>query len=759
MPPGCRASRSPRTSPTSCSSGSTGSTTHARQVVRVASVAGRKVAHDLLAVTVGLDSRQPRGGAAQGGRDERARRRRRPLLLPARAARRGRLRRPAARRAGPAARRSTPRRWPTAARRGPPPSWPGTPGSPTTSTPRSSPRSAPATRRWRSAAPTRPRSTTSRRSSCWPTRPAASATAATSRSWPWPPPSAVTNAGQPTRAAKLLAEQLAMLPADATRPPRARMLAARADALFVTEPDEDPLLISQQAVDLLPEDAGGLRAKVLAVHARILSGYGKYDEAQSVGLDALALAERLDLHELASDVITTLSGLKKAGPKEALRSALTEAVERAPQHGRDPRRDPGALLPGSLLPGLGGVRRGRALVPQRDGHRRRGRPPLGAVRLRGPLAAVVGPLRRRRLGRGRCELTDVTGEHAPPMPAALLAERPADGARRTRRAGGRAGPGAATFWEQEGGVAIHSAVAELTEAARSEDPHTVVDVYRDVVARARPHLARVVQRADPAGGDDRRRHRGPDAAAQRGRARRPTSRRSSGCTARDTRCCEKYADPSGHWGPEGRAWMKRLDAETLRARWLAGIDAPPQDALVDAWREAEQLFADLRARPRARRRPDRARRHPARDRRRRPVPARSVTWRERSPAALGAQPLLDELRAVGLRAEPRGRRLGHPDRARGRDPRPRRRGPLQRRDRQAAVHQRQDRLGARVQHPGQARCLRPDRGRRHRPPPRPARLTPSTDSLDRPLGVSRRVRHDREGYLRARTHQRPGGTT
>ena len=56
---------------------------------------------------------------------------------------------------------------------------------------------------------------------------------------------------------------------------------------------------------------------------------------------------------------------------------------------------------------------------------------------------------------------------------------------------------------------------------------------------------------------------------------------------------DKYADPSGFWGPEGRAWIKRLDAETLRARWLAGVDAPPQDALVEVWREAEQLYADF----------------------------------------------------------------------------------------------------------------------------------------------------------------------
>jgi DNA-binding CsgD family transcriptional regulator len=56
---------------------------------------------------------------------------------------------------------------------------------------------------------------------------------------------------------------------------------------------------------------------------------------------------------------------------------------------------------------------------------------------------------------------------------------------------------------------------------------------------------------------------------------------------------QKYADPSGHWGPEGRAWMKRLDAETLRSRWLAGTDAPPQEVLVDTWRDTEQLFADF----------------------------------------------------------------------------------------------------------------------------------------------------------------------
>src|SRR4051794_18142593 len=125
---------------------------------------------------------------------------------------------------------------------------------------------------------------------------------------------ALTSAGQPVRAAALLAEQLDQLAPDAPPAWRARMLAARADAVLLTESvDISPLELVNQAVELLPEDTKGLRAKVLSIQARVLSVYGQYDQAQVAGLDALAMAERLDLHELASDVITTLSNLKKAG--------------------------------------------------------------------------------------------------------------------------------------------------------------------------------------------------------------------------------------------------------------------------------------------------------------------------------------------------------------------------------------------------------------------------------------------------------------
>ena len=263
----------------------------------------------------------------------------------------------------------------------------------------------------------------------------------------------------------------------------------------------------------------------------------------------------------------------------------------------------------------------------------------------------------------------------------------------------------------------------MADAARPDDPTRRDRGLRRRRRRARPDLARVVQRPHPARGH-RRSARSPTRCRGSAAPSGPSCwSRSSGCTATATPCSSKYSDPSGHWGPEGRAWVKRLDAETLRARWLVGVDAPPQDALVDVWREAEQLFEDfghvhelatVRADPG---------RHPARDRRhrRRPAswatrPARSRTGSAPSRCSTGSGP--------GQRAGPRrGRGVRHADRPRGRDPRAGRRGPVQRRDRQAAVHQRQDRLGARLQHPRQAQRLRTHRGGRHRPAARPDRLT------------------------------------
>ena len=134
---------------------------------------------------------------------------------------------------------------------------------------------------------------------------------------------ALTASGDPERAATRAPR--AARPAAGRRTSRAtwrpRMLSASAPTRCSSpRPTIDPLPISPRRSTLSPEGESGLRAKVLAVHARILGGYGDARRG-AVGRHGRARARRAARPaELASDVITTLSGLKKAGPREGLRA-------------------------------------------------------------------------------------------------------------------------------------------------------------------------------------------------------------------------------------------------------------------------------------------------------------------------------------------------------------------------------------------------------------------------------------------------------
>ena len=148
---------------------------------------------------------------------------------------------------------------------------------------------------------------------------------------------------------------------------------------------------------------------------------------------ALELAERLDLNELASDAITTLSQLKKAGPKEGLRAALIEAVARAEKSGALERRAPRAAGC-SAAP----TRTGRSSTRPRSGSTA----PSSAARRPGiPWAPYAFESRWQltwvAMTRGEwdrvLELTDVPGQ-APPVSARAAGRR---APRRRRRPGAR----------------------------------------------------------------------------------------------------------------------------------------------------------------------------------------------------------------------------------------------------------------------------------------------------------------------------------
>ena len=209
------------------------------------------------------------------------RRQRRRLLLPARAPRRGGVRRPAPRRAGAAAR---------AVRRGAAVgcgaghrrrAGPARPARRWTSTPRCPRASRPATRPGPSAVPTRRRTTTSRRSSCSPTDAAPSSADVDLSKLVTSAAEALERERRP--AARRRAGAGAARPAARRHPAGlegSRMLTARAGILIVVDTDEDPAEVSAEALALAPEGESKLRARALTTHARVLAGVGRYDEAQ-----------------------------------------------------------------------------------------------------------------------------------------------------------------------------------------------------------------------------------------------------------------------------------------------------------------------------------------------------------------------------------------------------------------------------------------------------------------------------------------------
>lgn len=403
---------------------------------------------------------------------------------------------------------------------------------------------------------------------------------------------ALTAAGHAERAVAVIEEQLGTLPDDASDTWRSRLLSAQAHALMMTEIEADPVGLSARALELAPTGESALRARVLSTHARILASYERYEEAEEIAVDALELAERLDLGDLVSDAFTTLGFLKRTGTKDALRTALAEAVERAQQSGAVEaemraryllarnHQDWGELEEAATWFASGAeVASSRGLTWSPYGFDARWQ--LAWIRFaRGEWDDAVAlltpdpgspppPIARAMLTALRLHLQQVRGDDVAARAAAL---RP--------------------FWPREGSVAIISAPLEMVAAARRGDPAEVLGVYHDVVAvlgriwvewfSARVRLAAVAAGSIA------------DVMPRLSTAERETfAEHADRLHADGHTVLERYTDPTDHWGPEGRAWVKRLDAETLRVRWLAGVDAPEAEVLVETWREAEKLFEDF----------------------------------------------------------------------------------------------------------------------------------------------------------------------
>jgi DNA-binding CsgD family transcriptional regulator len=402
---------------------------------------------------------------------------------------------------------------------------------------------------------------------------------------------ALIAAGHPARALGVVREQLVRLPPDADDAVRGQLLGTLAFSLAMTETTDDPLDVTTQAVALVPDEPTNARAKVLAVHARMLARAGRFQEGREVAMTALALAERLDMPRLASDIRTTLVGLeKKGGPSESLVEALRSAIAGAVDAGASNTELRALLLLGNHhLDNADFGEADEAFTRATARAKAEGTPwvPYAAE------ARWMNAVSLRLQGRWdeALRVLDISQEVVPPIYHALLT---GTRAQILVARGETEGPQLARqlrpFWREEGLVATTAGAAELEAAEISGDQAAAGELYRlitDTLTRIWHPLfqARVRLAATTL------------AAYAQGAVRRSAAERAEDATVvaglvDDAHAVleRRSAKTGTAWGPESRAWDSRVGAELLRWRWAADIDPPSQQELVETWREVEADF-------------------------------------------------------------------------------------------------------------------------------------------------------------------------
>jgi DNA-binding CsgD family transcriptional regulator len=404
---------------------------------------------------------------------------------------------------------------------------------------------------------------------------------------------ALMASGHPERAVKLAGQQLRRLPAHAPAAQRVGLLLATAAGMLVLDNAGDPLEATTEALSLVPDQPDPLRAQVLSVHARSYVWHGRDEDAARMAMEALGIAQKLDLPSVVADVTTTLAGLdERSGDPETAERVLREVVEQAHRDGDLSAELRGRYLLGGLHHERGELDRARAAY--HDGHdlaRRAGRPwsPYGfEARL---MEAVV--CYESGSWDDVLTLTELAGEAPPSLSEALLL-----GVRALVLVG-RADPGAPALlerlrpqWGLDGLIGITAAAAEIDWYGTAGDvPRMLASFDRAVQVlsaawsdafQARIRLTALVfgHLADAAAG-----------AAQA--ERRELVSRAPELDAAVDRVLTRVRSRRRPFGPEGVAWVERCRAELLRLRWLADAGPPEEEELTDAWQRTVAAFERL----------------------------------------------------------------------------------------------------------------------------------------------------------------------
>jgi DNA-binding CsgD family transcriptional regulator/tetratricopeptide (TPR) repeat protein len=405
---------------------------------------------------------------------------------------------------------------------------------------------------------------------------------------------ALTTAGKPERAVALAEDHLARLGPDSSPEVRARLLLALGRAALVMDTSVDVLAITTEALMLAGPEPSVLRAELVAVHAEAALDRQRYESTSRWAAEALDLGERLGLRQVVTDATTTLVRLEqRTGDPAAARQSLEKLVEEAASTGRVADELRGLYTLGSVHYDAGqlteaGVYFGRAAG--RAMQTARPWAPYGFdARTMAALTAYAQGEWDRVL-----QILDITGQRPPrAAEAAVAACRMLVAAGRGQVSALELLPALQEDWDRDAFLTIVSSMAAIDLYGDSGDVDAAVHLHNEAVAVAAGlmestyFLGRIRMSALVLG----QLTSSVPRTATTGRLDLVTTAQR---LVADARTALEESERSGRRvGPEALTWRRRLDAELLRLHWLTGIDTPTESDLVHSWELTVQAFADF----------------------------------------------------------------------------------------------------------------------------------------------------------------------
>ncbi|WP_067441045.1 helix-turn-helix transcriptional regulator [Nocardioides jensenii] len=397
--------------------------------------------------------------------------------------------------------------------------------------------------------------------------------------------------GQPHRGLTLLERHLSSLPDDTETEAKAHLHLAAAQTAQLFDNDANWEAHADQGYDLIPVEPTRDRARLLAIFARVMVGSRAKERAREAAMEALALSETHSLPKTAADVTVTLVGLDKRVPMEELEVALGDAVRRGLETGAINSELRAHYLLGRAYQDRGRFTEACEAFARGTARAKEAGVPWAPYAFdcrfqHAQIAYVVG------MWETALALTDMTGQSPPPMAEDMLVALRLAVLSARGGAHGKELRKLRKHWARDGVLAIISAPVEIEAFGRAAKPQAVVDTHDLVIDTLTPNWpelfqARVRLSAVTIAGLS------ASVPVMSSDERTTYAATAERLLAVGHRVLDAAAESAVLWGPEGRAWGKRLDAEILRFRWLAGIDTPPVDDLLEVWRETVILFEDF----------------------------------------------------------------------------------------------------------------------------------------------------------------------